>query len=95
MVKPVVSVAAASRITKAALGRKGLSVAVAAAAGDKVTVRLVRDGKTVATKTLRATGGRVTLKTAKAGVGKLTVKATVTGTGGTATDRQTVRVTRR
>ena len=95
VVKPVVSVAAASRITKAALGRKGLSVAVAAAAGDKVTVRLVRDGKTVATKTLRATGGRVTLKTAKAGVGKLTVKATVTGTGGTATDRQTVRVTRR
>lgn len=93
--RPAVSVAAASRITKAALARKGLSVAVAAAAGERVTVRLVRNGKTVARKTLRTTGGRVTLRSSKAGVGKLTVKATVTGEGGTATDRQTVRVTRR
>ncbi|RYB89072.1 alkaline phosphatase [Nocardioides glacieisoli] len=94
-VRPIISVASASRIAQAALRRKGLSVAVAAAAGDSVTVRLVRDGKTVARKTLRATGGRVMLKVAKARVGKLTVKATVTGKGGTATDRQTVRVTRR
>ncbi len=94
-VRPAVSVAASSRITKAALARKGLSVAVAAAAGDKATVRLVRNGKTLVRKALRATGGRVTIKTARASIGKVTIKATVTGAGGSKTDRQTVRVTRR
>lgn len=94
-IKPAVSVAATTRITKATLTRQGLSIAVAAAAADSVTVRLVQDGKTLARKTLRASGGRVTLKTAKATAGRLTVKATVTGKGGSATDRQSLRVTRR
>lgn len=93
--KPAVSAVSAASIAKAALARRGLRLAVAAAGGQKVTVRLVMDGKTLVRKTLSSAGGRVTLKTNESRVGRLKVVATVTGAGGAVTDSQRVRVTRR
>ncbi|PKH41746.1 alkaline phosphatase [Nocardioides alpinus] len=92
--KPAVSTVSAASIAKEVLARRGLRVAVAATGGQKVTIRLVKDGRTLVSKTLGSTGGRVALRTTKAKIGKVKVVATVTGAGGSVTDSQRVRVTR-
>lgn len=93
--KPAASVVSAPSIARTALARRGLRVAVAATGGQTTIVRLVKDGKTLVSKRLSSTGGRVTLKTNRSKVGKLKAVVTVTGAGGTVTDSQRVRVTRR
>ena len=93
--KPAASVVSAPSIARTALARRGLRVAVAATGGQTTIVRLVKDGKTLVSKRLSSTGGRVTLKTNRPKVGKLKAVVTVTGAGGTVTDSQRVRVTRR
>jgi len=89
--KPDVAIAAPRKIDKDDLKKRGVTVAVAAAASTKVTVQLLKDGKVLATVTLGSSGGDAKLK-AKA-TGKLTIVATATGPGGTSTDAQTLKVT--
>ena len=92
---PAVSVlTGTSSIPAKSLARRGLPVAVAAAGGSKVTVKLVQAGKTLASRSLAAQGGRVRLRTTKASRGSIKVVATVTGAGGSATKRATVKVTK-
>lgn len=92
--KPSISAVSAGQISKGKLARPGLTVAVAASAGKTVVVKLVQNGKTLASKLIGKNGGIVTLRSGVAKVGKLTVIAKVTGAGGSATATRSVKVTR-
>lgn len=92
---PAVSVVpGASSISVKLIGKKGLPVAVAASGASKVTVKLVKGSRTLASATAPAKGGTVRLKSKKAGKGALKIVATATGPGGTATRTASVKVTK-
>ncbi|WP_134766206.1 alkaline phosphatase [Nocardioides sp. 1609] len=92
--KPSVGVAALERVAATTLRNRGLHVSVAAAGATSVKVQLLRQGRVLVTRTVRATGGDVRLRTARLVTGRLTVKVVASGASGTATSARKVVATR-